>query len=140
MKIQSGALLVKEFPKALVNTFNFPPKQIPLTSSRNFELNGLKYRLSSAVQSAGSKQENLGWNMQVYLKQERKKQLLCSYHKADDAIAALWLIADIDRDGRPDLLLSTASHHAAVTTTLYLSSRASPGAFVKAVARFSQGD
>lgn len=134
-EFQPGALFVKEFPKALVNTFNFPPKKTPFTSSVTFELNGLKYRLSAAV--TGSKD---GWDMRVYLRQEQKKQLLYSFRQAADAIAALWLIGDIDRDGRPDLLLSTASHYAAVTTTLYLSSRARPGAFVQAVASFGQGD
>lgn len=134
-EFQPGAIFVRVFPNALVNTFNSPPAKVPMTSSLSFELNNLNYKLSAAV--AGSTD---GWDMQVYLRQGRKKQLLYSSRQGSDAVAALEWTADIDRDGRPDFLLFTADHHAAVTSTLYLSSRAKPGAFVRAVARFHQGD
>jgi hypothetical protein len=136
-ELQRGSLFAREFDKPLVNTFNFPPKKLPLTSSRSFQLKGLTYTISASVRSA---EPERAWNMRVHLRQGRNTQVLCSYQQADDAIAGLWLIADIDRDGRPDLLLSCASHYANATTTLYLSSRARRGSLVGAVARFSQGD
>jgi hypothetical protein len=136
-EFQPGPLVVKEFHKTLVNTFSSAPKKVPLTSSVDFEFNYRRYTLSVALESAGVYG---GWNMRVYLKREKRRQLLCSYREAQDASAWLEWVADIDRDGAPDLLVTTSPHHAMLTTRLYLSSRARKGSLVGEVARFSQGD
>ncbi len=57
-------------------------------------------------------------------------------HTFDYAIPTLLWVGDVDRDGKPDLLLDLATKYVLSLPTLYLSSERQPGEHVKKVADF----
>ena len=126
-KLKSGPIFLKEIKKPLVNTFN--PKTPP--SSVDFKINGKIYTVYVSLNKKN--------DMNIYLKQGDKKQLLCVYPKAGDALSRLQWVADIDRDNAPDILISASGHYSYTDNRLYLSSFADPENFVKEVGRFTDG-
>jgi len=127
-KLKSGPIILKEIKKPLVNTFN--PKIPP--SSVEFEINGEIYTVYVKLSKKN--------DMYIYMQQGDKKQLLCVYPKAGDALSWLQWVADIDRDNAPDILISASGHYSYTDNRLYLSSFADPDNFVKEVARFTDGE
>ena len=111
-----------------LNTFN--PKIPP--SSVDFEFNGKTYTVFAQL----NKQND----MSIYMKLGDKKQLLCEYLKAGDALSWLQWVADIDRDDAPDILISASGHYSYIDSRLYLSSFADSGNFVKEVGRYTDGE
>jgi len=79
-------------------------------------------------------------DMSIYMKHGDKKQLLCVYPKAGDALSWLQWVADIDRDDAPDILISASGHYSNIDNRLYLSSFADPDDFVKEVGRYTDGE
>lgn len=127
-KLKSGQIFLKEIKKPLVNTFN--PKIPP--SSVDFEIKGKIYTVYVKLNKKN--------DMSIYLKHGDKKQLLCVYPKAGDALSWLQWVADIDRDNAPDMLISASGHYSYIDNRLYLSSFADSGNFVKEVGRFTDGE
>jgi hypothetical protein len=127
-KLKSGPIFLKEIKKPLVNTFN--PKIPP--SSVDFEIKGKIYTVYVKLNKKN--------DLSIYLKHGDKKQLLCVYPKAADALSWLQWVADIDRDNAPDLLISASGHYSYIDNRLYLSSFADSENFVKEVGRFTDGE
>ena len=127
-KLKSGPIFLKEIKKPLVNTFN--PKISP--SSVDFEI---KRKIYTVYVKLNKKND-----MFIYMKHGDKKQLLCVYPKAGDALSWLQWVADIDRDNAPDILISASGHYSYIDNRLYLSSFADPDNFVKEVGRFTNGE
>ena len=117
--MKSGPIFMKEIKKPLVNTFN--PKIPP--SLVDFEIKGKIYTVYVKLNKKN--------DMFIYLKHGDKKQLLCVYPKAADALSWLQWFADIDRDNAPDLLISASGHYSYIDNRLYLSSFADSDNFVK---------
>ncbi len=126
--LHSGPIFLKEIKKPLLNTFN--PKIPP--SSVDFEIKGKIYTVFVQL----SKKDD----MSIYMKHGDKKQLLCVYPKAVDALSWLQWVADIDRDDAPDILISASGHYSNIDNRLYLSSFADPDNFVKEVGRYTDGE
>ena len=61
-------------------------------------------------------------SLRVILEDGDERQELYASGQATDPFAALEWIGDLDRDGRPDLLLSVRYHYSTVSHRLYLSS------------------
>lgn len=127
-KLKSGPVFLKEIKKPLINTFN--PKIPP--SSVDFEI---KRKIYTVYVKLNKKKD-----MSIYMKHGDKKQLLCVYPKAGDALSWLQWVADIDRDNAPDILISASGHYSYIDNRLYLSSFADPDNFVKEVGRFTNGE
>ena len=127
-ELKSGPIFLKEIREPLVNTFN--PKIAP--SSIDFEIKGKIYTVYVKLSKKN--------DMFIYMKQGDKKQLLCVYPKAGDALSWLQWVADIDRDNAPDILISASGHYSYTDNRLYLSSYADPDNFVKEVGRFTDGE
>jgi hypothetical protein len=127
-KLKSGPIFLKEIKKPLINTFN--PKIPP--SSVDFEI---KRKIYTVYVKLNKKND-----MSIYMKHGDKKQLLCVYPKAGDALSWLQWVADIDRDNAPDILISASGHYSYIDNRLYLSSFADPDNFVKEVGRFTNGE
>ena len=126
--LKSGPIFLKEIKKPLLSTFN--PKIPP--SSVDFEFKGKIYTVFVQLSEKN--------DMTIYMKQGDKKQLLCKYPKAGDALSWLQWVADIDRDDAPDILISASGHYSHVDNRLYLSSFADPDNFVKEVGRYTDGE
>jgi hypothetical protein len=127
-KLNSGPIFLKEIKKPLLNTFN--PKIPP--SSVDFEIKGKTYTVFVQLNNKN--------DMSIYMKHGDKKQLLCVYPKAGDAMSWLQWIADIDRDDAPDILISASGHYSYIDNRLYLSSFADPDNFVKEIGRYTDGE
>ena len=127
-KLKIGPIFLKEIKKPLVNTFN--PKKPP--SSVDFDL---KEKLYTVYVKLNKKND-----MFIYMKHGDKKQLLCVYPKAGDALSWLQWVADIDRDNAPDILISASGHYSYIDNRLYLSSFADSDNFVKEIGRFTDGE
>jgi len=127
-QLKPGPIFLKEIKKTLVNTYN--PKILP--SSVDFEIKGKVYTVFAELSKKN--------DMSVYLRQGKKKQLLCEYPKAVDALCWVLWVADIDRDNAPDILISAGGHYASIDYRFYLSSLADPGHFVKEVGRYTEDE
>jgi len=123
-----GNISFLDINERLVHDFVNPPTE---PRSVNFEFEGRTYKIWVEVkQSEGWKQ------MSIYIAHEDTKQLLCSYQKASDAIAELNWVADIDRDNKPDLMLTASDHYTLREARLFLSSAAEEGNLLREVGCF----
>jgi hypothetical protein len=89
----------------------------------SFRLGDRLFRVAAEVAAADRGYKSL----RVLLEDGPRTQELVSSREATDPYAKLAWIGDIDRDGRPDFLLSVRFHYSVTSHRLYLSSLAEPG-------------
>jgi len=127
-----GRIPFVDLQETLVNDFDKPARAPRCTE---FTFGRRAFTACAEVQRSG-----IWKRVRVYLTSEGTRQLLWSDDQASDAIAALVWLADIDRDGRPDLMLEASGHYATLCAKLFLSSAAGDGELVKEVACYVDGD
>jgi hypothetical protein len=126
LSLKEGPIIFDEVAHQLVH-YSFNKKLSPQTPYE-FELGGNTYRISAEV----DQQQRL-MRMKILLESDAASQLLWSHEGVSDPTARVEWVGDIDRDGKPDLLLTMGYHYSEVTKRLYFSSPSKIGQLVKEV-------
>jgi hypothetical protein len=119
----AGSVTLRDGPVVFAKTdhvlidYSFGKEITPPTPA-TFALGGRVFRVLAELRPADGDFKSL----RVILEEGDERQELYSSGRATDPFAALAWIGDLDRDGRPDLLLSVRYHYSTVSHRLYLSS------------------
>jgi hypothetical protein len=128
LDLRAGPITLDEMNHKLVS-YSFGKKTGPPTPAM-LDVGARSFRLRAVVYPI----EGGRWNsMLVYLDEGEESQMIFSYRKASDPGAKVDWVADIDRDGIPDFLLSLSHHYSSVSKRLFLSSFARGDVFTKQV-------
>ncbi|MFQ5799565.1 MAG: hypothetical protein ACE5H0_12860 [Bacteroidota bacterium] len=126
LSLKEGPITFNEAKHRLVHySFN---KQLRPPTPYKFELAGRIYKIIAEV----TQQHRLK-SMRILLKSDDASQVLWSHDGVSDPTALVDWVGDLDRDGTPDLLITTGYHYSANTKRLYFSSSAQNSQFVREV-------
>ena len=114
--LQEGPVVFAKTDHVLID-YSFGKEITPPTPA-TFAIGGRVFRVLAELRPADGTLKSL----RVILEDGDERQELYASGQATDPFAALEWIGDLDRDGRPDLLLSVRYHYSTVSHRLYLSS------------------
>jgi len=120
----------------------FPGHYFKNDEPQHIQFNGKPYHLRMHIPPVLDRESK----SDLEFSSNEKKQTLRSYYTRaqndtlyvfgdESAVGIIWA-GDLDRDGKPDLIMSLSDHYNVMETALLLSSKADEGGLVKLVATF----
>lgn len=131
-RLRAGPIRFGAHARTLID-HTFGSERTP-SSPVAFALGNRVYHVEAVVGAADRGYKRL----RVFIDDGARRQVLFASDEATDPFAKLAWAGDIDRDGRPDLLLSVRSHYATTTHRLFLSSFAVAGEICRHVGTLVQ--
>lgn len=131
---------IANIQEGIINDVQLPVEFVKVGDTTTFNFEGISYKLYASGLNRNNNVDDFMnvVNYKMYLEttidSKRIAQVIFAASKFDDAFPSIIFIGDIDKDGKPDILLNAVWHYNEFVPALYLSGERQEGQILQLVA------